>query len=41
MPFGLRNAPGTLMRETDAFGDRKFLILLVYLDHILVFGRKL
>ena len=39
MPFGLCNAPGTFMRLMDkAFGDLNCQILLVYLDHILVFG---
>ena len=46
MPFGLCNAPGTLMRLMDkVFGDLNFQILLVYfqillvyLDDILVFG---
>ena len=39
MPFGLCNAPGTLMCVMDkAFGDLNFQFLLVYLDDILVFG---
>ena len=39
MPFGLCNAPGTLMRLMDkAFGDLNFQIALVYLDDILIFA---